>query len=80
MNLERNKIMVLCPLTSSKLTSEILLYSLFLFSPSHLHKNDNDNHDPRAHIYGEFCQVGLSNGWGPIFLVLLKLDGCWSCS
>jgi hypothetical protein len=37
-NPERNKIF-LCPSTPWKLTSGILLYSLFLFSPSHLEGN-----------------------------------------
>jgi hypothetical protein len=43
-------------------TPGIFLYSLFLFSPSHLQGNTNGNHDLRAHIYarrGEFCQVSI---------------------
>jgi hypothetical protein len=93
-NPERNKIF-LCPSTSWKLTSGILLYSLFIFSPSHLEGNADGN-TIRARIYarGEvsfakflFLQVGLPNCWRTIFLVLQKLDGCqvdlpncWSCS
>jgi hypothetical protein len=48
-NLERNKIL-LCPSTSWELTSGILLYSLFLFSPSHLEGNADGN-TIRARIY-----------------------------
>jgi hypothetical protein len=37
------------PSISWKLISGILLYSFFLFSPSHLQRNVDDNHDPHAH-------------------------------
>jgi hypothetical protein len=43
----------LCPSTTWKLTSGILLYSLFLFSPSHLEGNADGNHDPRIYARGE---------------------------
>jgi hypothetical protein len=46
-NPERNKILFMSS-TSWKLTSRIILYSLFLFSPSHLQGNTDGNHDPRA--------------------------------
>jgi hypothetical protein len=49
-NPERNKKIDLCPSTSWKLTSGILLYSLFLFSPSHLEGNADGN-KIRARIY-----------------------------
>jgi hypothetical protein len=51
-----------CPSAFWKLTSGILFYSFFLFSPSHLQGNDDGNHDPHAHICargGEFCQVSI---------------------
>jgi hypothetical protein len=48
-NPERNKI-IFMPFTSWKLTSGILLYYLFLFSPSYLEGNADGNHNPRAHI------------------------------
>jgi hypothetical protein len=61
MNPEKMKF-CLCPSTSWKLISGILIYSLFLFSPSHLEGNADGNHDTRAHICawgGEFCQVSI---------------------
>jgi hypothetical protein len=57
----QNYVEALPPL--EKLTLGILLYSLFIFSPSHLQQSAVGNHDPRAHIYargGEFCQVDVT--------------------
>jgi hypothetical protein len=67
-----------------KLTSGILLYSLF-FSPSHLEGNTDGNHGPCAHICtrrGEFCQVFIfvklicQTVGAQLFLFLPNLDGC----
>jgi hypothetical protein len=60
-NPEKTKL-CLCPSTTWKLTSGIFLYSLSLFSPSHLEGNTEDNHDPHAYICAwgdEFCRVSI---------------------
>jgi hypothetical protein len=60
-NPERNKIMFMA-FHLLKTYVRIPLYSLFLFSPSHLEGNVDGNHDPRAHIctWGvEFRQVSI---------------------
>jgi hypothetical protein len=65
------------PSTSWKLTSWILLYSLFHFSPSHLQGNADGNHNVRAHICawgGRFCQVSIFAK-----LVYQTVGGQFSC-
>jgi hypothetical protein len=60
-NPERKKIMFM-PFHLLKTYIRNLLYSLFLFSPSHLQVNIDGNHDPSVHICawgGEFCQVSI---------------------
>jgi hypothetical protein len=70
-----------------KLTSGILLYSLFLFHPPTYRKQRWQPRSARAYMrVGRwvlpsfyFCQVGLSNCWGPVFLVFAKIIWMPSC-
>jgi hypothetical protein len=82
-NPERKIKLCLCPSTSWKLASEILLYYLFFHPPTWLGHADN-NRDRHTYISvwgGEFCQICtlaklVCKIVVGLFLILLKLNEC----
>jgi hypothetical protein len=94
-NPERNKIMLVLFHLLKTYISNLSLFFISFFTLIPTGKRRWQPRSTRAYMrVGSgvlssfyFCQVGLSNCWRPIFLVLPKLDGCqvdlpncWSCS